>query len=243
MASLRSSEECNPQPSFYGENASGTTPPSTTALTGASYGYNGAQGKLTNTASGITLMGDRPYQATIGRFLQIDPIEGGCANNYTYGFGDPLNHPDLSGEGGCHHSFWGSVLGDISTVTGFLSIPAYASCPFTGVGCIVGGALSGVSAVSAVGAAAFDCSGGSGCESSLIDAGVGILAFGTGVGATAGVIRAARGAAESDLLLLGNPGLRDYYVGSLGGSLAGPIGAISGVLGGDTATALTTHRC
>jgi RHS repeat-associated protein len=225
----------------YGENASGGLPPNDTAIAGGSYGYNGTQGKLTD--GNLVLMGARPYLPSDGRFLQIDPIEGGCANNYTYGFGDPLNHPDLTGEGGCHHSFWGSVLGDISTVAAFLSIPAYASCPFTGVGCIVGGALSGVSAVSAVGAAAFDCSGGSGCESSLINAGVSILAFGMGAGATAGVIRAARGAAESNLLLLGNPGLLDYYVGSLGGSLAGPIGAISGVLGDDAATSLTTHRC
>jgi RHS repeat-associated protein len=83
----------------YGENASGTSPPTNTALTGADYGYNGAQSKLTDNNTGTTLMGARPYQASTGRFIEPDPIEGGCANLYTYGYGDPENNPDLSGEG------------------------------------------------------------------------------------------------------------------------------------------------
>jgi RHS repeat-associated protein len=84
----------------YGENASGNGPPSDTAIAGGSYGYNGAQGKLTD--GNLIFMGSRPYQPTMGRFIQPDPIEGGCANQYTYAFGDPLNHPDLSGKGTCN---------------------------------------------------------------------------------------------------------------------------------------------
>jgi RHS repeat-associated protein len=103
-------------PVVYGENASGTTSPSNSSLTGDTYGYNGAQSKLTNNAAGITLMGDRPYQSSTGRFLQIDPIEGGCANPYTYAFGDPLNHPDLSGRGSC------SVVGFIGTALGVAAL-------------------------------------------------------------------------------------------------------------------------
>jgi RHS repeat-associated protein len=83
----------------YGENASGTTSPADTAIVGGSYGYNGGQGKLTE--GNLVLMGARPYFPAEGRFTQPDPVEGGCANPYTYAFGDPLNNPDLSGRGGC----------------------------------------------------------------------------------------------------------------------------------------------
>jgi len=31
------------------------------------------------------------------RFLQVDPIEGGCANDYVYVHGDPVNTTDLTG--------------------------------------------------------------------------------------------------------------------------------------------------
>jgi hypothetical protein len=31
------------------------------------------------------------------RFLQVDPIEGGCSNDYAYVFGDPVNATDLTG--------------------------------------------------------------------------------------------------------------------------------------------------
>lgn len=104
---------------FYGEDASGTSPPADTALTGSTYSYNGAYGKVTNTASGITHMGARPYQASTGRFTQPDPIQGGCANQYTYAFGDPLSNPDLTGEGGCHkkkHCFLGLCAGTLDII-------------------------------------------------------------------------------------------------------------------------------
>lgn len=82
----------------YGEAASGSGPPDT-SIAGATYGYNGSQGKL--TVGDIVLMGPRPYQPGTGRFLTVDPVDGGCANAYTYGFGDPINGPDLTGRGGC----------------------------------------------------------------------------------------------------------------------------------------------
>ena len=53
--------------------------------------------KKTDTATGLTLMGDRPYDATLGRFLSIDPIDGGSANNYDYTNQDPVNNYDLTG--------------------------------------------------------------------------------------------------------------------------------------------------
>lgn len=42
-------------------------------------------------------MGQRAYLPQIGRFLSIDPIEGGSANDYDYANGDPINQKDLDG--------------------------------------------------------------------------------------------------------------------------------------------------
>jgi len=41
-------------------------------------------------------MGARPYNPTLGRFLEVDPIEGGTENDYTYPT-DPVNMFDLDG--------------------------------------------------------------------------------------------------------------------------------------------------
>jgi len=42
-------------------------------------------------------MGVRLYSPTLGRFLEVDPVEGGSANDYDYGSQDPVNNFDLSG--------------------------------------------------------------------------------------------------------------------------------------------------
>lgn len=43
-------------------------------------------------------MGARVYVPRLLRFLQVDPIEGGSANNYDYVSGDPVNAFDLDGQ-------------------------------------------------------------------------------------------------------------------------------------------------
>ncbi|MDO4684501.1 MAG: RHS repeat-associated core domain-containing protein [Candidatus Saccharibacteria bacterium] len=46
---------------------------------------------------GITQMGARVYLPILGRFLQVDPVEGGTDNNYAYA-NDPVNEFDLDGQ-------------------------------------------------------------------------------------------------------------------------------------------------
>ena len=64
-------------------------------------GYLGQYSKRTEIGTGfhrLIDMGARPYHVALGRFLTVDPIEGGCANDYAYVNGDPINQMDLSGK-------------------------------------------------------------------------------------------------------------------------------------------------
>jgi hypothetical protein len=71
-------------------------------------------------------MGARPYSPNLGRFLSVDPIDGGCANSYTYIYGDPINKSDLTGKWWVFDDvadWWddnacaiASVAGDIGTI-------------------------------------------------------------------------------------------------------------------------------
>ena len=79
----------------------GTVISSTTAAnapSGVSEGYLGGYKKSVNVNFILKPqeMGARTYIASMGRFLQVDPVEGGNANRYVYPE-DPVNTNDISG--------------------------------------------------------------------------------------------------------------------------------------------------
>ncbi|XVV05986.1 RHS repeat-associated core domain-containing protein [Actinosynnema sp. CA-248983] len=55
----------------------------------------------------IVQMGARPYSPLLGRFLSVDPIEGGSANDYADA--DPINQTDLDGR--CPSCAAGAAIG------------------------------------------------------------------------------------------------------------------------------------
>ena len=59
--------------------------------------WTGRWDKQLDTATSLIQMGVRPYDPALGRFLAVDPIDGGSFNTYDYAFQDPLNTYDLSG--------------------------------------------------------------------------------------------------------------------------------------------------
>jgi RHS repeat-associated protein len=59
--------------------------------------FTGRWDKKLDTATNLVEMGVRPYDPALGRFLAIDPEEGGSLNNYDYAGQDPINALDLDG--------------------------------------------------------------------------------------------------------------------------------------------------
>ena len=76
----------------FGALRSGSTPANAT-----SERWTGRHDKKLDSSSGLIEMGARPYDPSIGRFLSVDPIEGGSLNGCDFAGQDPVNNADLSG--------------------------------------------------------------------------------------------------------------------------------------------------
>ncbi len=81
----------------FGEALTNTALPHN-ATPDTTYAYVGKHQKITETsfATAFIQMGARVYLPELGRFLQVDPVEGGTLNNYVYAM-DPVNQADLDG--------------------------------------------------------------------------------------------------------------------------------------------------
>ncbi|KZB79174.1 RHS repeat domain-containing protein [Amycolatopsis regifaucium] len=83
-------------------------------------------------------MGARPYSPLLGRFLSVDPVDGGSANDYDYVAGDPINAMDLDG-----NSWFSSIVSAVTKVAEVVSwIPGPIGAVASGVAA-VGNAIQG----------------------------------------------------------------------------------------------------
>ncbi len=80
------------------------------------YGWLGGKQRSSDALGGVVLMGVRLYNPNSGRFLSVDPVAGGSANDYDYTNQDPVNSFDLDGNrtdrdvgnGGCYYQCFGA---------------------------------------------------------------------------------------------------------------------------------------
>lgn len=104
----------------------------------------------TGTDLGLDRMGVRLYDPGLGRFLEVDPVEGGSANAYDYVDQDPINQFDLNGD-----CLFGRSNGRCRGARYFQH--TMAGIAGTAAGMIVGTACTAALGVETFGAAAVGC--------------------------------------------------------------------------------------
>ncbi|MER7845079.1 ricin-type beta-trefoil lectin domain protein [Kitasatospora sp. NPDC096077] len=75
------------------------------------YGWLGGKERSGEAQDNLVLMGVRLYNPATGRFLSVDPVQGGNANAYDYVYGDPINQYDLDGRFCLKHRKGGGCVG------------------------------------------------------------------------------------------------------------------------------------
>ncbi|MFE3171730.1 RHS repeat-associated core domain-containing protein [Amycolatopsis sp. NPDC059090] len=58
-------------------------------------------------ALSVVQMGELPYSPLFARFMCVDPVDGGSANDYDYVNADPINEMDLTGTCSWNPRSWG----------------------------------------------------------------------------------------------------------------------------------------
>ncbi|GGH51013.1 RHS repeat domain-containing protein [Microbacterium album] len=143
-------------------------------------GFLGTDGRLTDLVDEfdpIIDMGARTYHPELGRFLNVDPVVGGCANDYVYVYGDPINSSDPKGTFSCWKDGVGWALSVAALGLGIASLAALGPAAF---------ALGAGSLLLGGGAALLDIDAcfarGKGDSCALL--GIGLASIGLGAGGT-----------------------------------------------------------
>ena len=81
------------------------------------YAYEGQNQRQADNPAGVVIMGARLYNPATGRFLSTDQVQGGNANPYDYGSGNPTTGADLTGDVWCmrwsashKNHWWGKTI-------------------------------------------------------------------------------------------------------------------------------------